>query len=104
MRHAFRLLPLPLGIALSLPAMAADKPVNWGLCPAGDVLPDFSGQTGAGAGAESRDRTAQPTTIEGDQLSGTDTAPEYHGNVALHRGDQFLGADNLSYDSIGAFE
>ena len=41
MRHAFRLLPLPLGIALSLPAMAADKPVNWGLCPATESLPAF---------------------------------------------------------------
>lgn len=96
-RHAFRLLPLPLGIALSLPAMAAEKPINWGLCPAGDVLPDFSGQPATNASP--KDRAQQPTTIEGDQLSGTNTAPEYHGNVALHRGDQFLGADNLTYDS-----
>ena len=30
-RKALRLLPLPLGIAICLPAWADEKPVNWGL-------------------------------------------------------------------------
>ena len=41
MRRALRLLPLPLGIAICLPALADEKPVNWNLCPATDVLPAF---------------------------------------------------------------
>ena len=45
------------------------------------------------------DRAAQPTDIEGDTLSGTDVVPQFEGNVALRRGDQFLGADRLQYDS-----
>jgi len=40
-RRALRLLPLPLSIAICLPALADDKPVNWGLCPVTDVLPVF---------------------------------------------------------------
>ena len=37
-RRALRLLPLPLGIAICLPALADEKPVNWNLCPATDAL------------------------------------------------------------------
>lgn len=44
-------------------------------------------------------RQQLPTDIEGDQLSGTSTTPQYQGNVALKRGDQFLGADNLRMDT-----
>ncbi|MFG3448564.1 LPS-assembly protein LptD [Stenotrophomonas sp. NPDC047960] len=98
MRRALRLLPLPLSIAICLPAMADDKPVNWGLCPVADVLPAFQDAPVADkAAAETRDQ--QPTDIEGNTLSGTTTVPQYQGNVALKRGDQFLGTDHLSFDT-----
>lgn len=102
-RRALRLLPLPLSIAVCLPAMADDKPLNWGLCPASDVIPAFTdaptpvpGQDKAAASAA---REQQPTDIEGDQLLGTTTVPQYEGNVALRRGDQFVGTDKLSFDT-----
>ncbi len=102
-RRALRLLPLPLSIAVCLPAMADDKPLNWGLCPATDVIPAFTdaptpvpGQDKAAASAA---REQQPTDIEGDQLLGTTTMPQYEGNVALRRGDQFVGTDKLSFDT-----
>ena len=44
------------------------------------------------------DRAEQPTTIEGDRQDGTDTNLAYQGNVVLQRGDQYLNADNLSFD------
>ncbi|MEN5265892.1 LPS-assembly protein LptD [Stenotrophomonas sp. TWI587] len=98
MRRALRLLPLPLSIAICLPALADDKPVNWGLCPVTDVLPVFDDAPKADkAAAATRDQ--QPTDIEGDQLTGTSVVPNYQGNVALKRGDQFLGTDNLSFDT-----
>jgi len=78
--------------------MADDKPVNWGLCPVTDVLPAFQDAPVADkAAAETRDQ--QPTDIEGNTLSGTATVPQYQGNVALKRGDQFLGTDHLSFDT-----
>ncbi len=98
MRRAFRLLPLPLGIAICLPAMADDKPVNWGLCPATDSLPAFD-EAPLADKTVAAGRDLLPTDIEGDQLSGTSTVPQYQGNVALKRGDQFLGTDNLSIDT-----
>ena len=98
MRPVLRLLPLPLAIAVCLPAMADDKPVNWGLCPATETLPAFDDAPAADpVAAASRDQL--PTDIEGDELSGTNTTPQYQGNVALKRGDQFLGTDNLRFDT-----
>lgn len=98
MRRALRLLPLPLSIAICLPAMADDKPLNWGLCPVTDVLPVFEEAPKADkAAAATRDQ--QPTDIEGNQLFGTATVPQYQGNVTLKRGDQFLGTDHLSFDT-----
>ncbi|MBW8811566.1 MAG: LPS-assembly protein LptD, partial [Lysobacter sp.] len=44
-------------------------------------------------------RIEQPTDIEGDTLSGTEDSRQFEGNVALRRGDQFLGTDKLTYDS-----
>ena len=44
-------------------------------------------------------RAKQPTDIAGDQLGGTDENPQFHGNVVLRRADQFLGANNLDYQS-----
>ncbi len=97
-RRALRLLPLPLSIAICLPALAAEKPVNWGLCPATDALPAFNEAPMADkAAAAMRDQL--PTDIEGDELSGTSTTPQYQGNVALKRGDQFLGTDNMRFDT-----
>ena len=84
MRKAFRLLPLPLSIALCLPAFAEDKAPNWGLCPATDALPAF-GDAPPADKAAAETRTQQPTDIEGDQLLGTTTVPQYQGNVALRR-------------------
>lgn len=78
--------------------MAADKPFNWGLCPTVDPLPGFDGAPAADPKAAEM-RQQLPTDIEGDQLSGTSTTPQYQGNVALKRGDQFLGADNLRMDT-----
>ena len=102
-RSTFRLAPLALCIALSLSAQARaqdmeDMPVEFELCPIVDAVPMFENvpeQSGIFMG----DRAAAPTDIEGDMLSGTDVAPQFSGNVALRRGDQFLGADKLTYDS-----
>ncbi|KAF1698547.1 LPS-assembly protein LptD [Pseudoxanthomonas jiangsuensis] len=100
-RHPLRLLPLSLSIAacLSGPALAADeKPLSWALCPAGDVLAPFEGAPPAAQpGAPARNE--QPTDIAGDRLSGTETQPQYQGNVALVRGDQFLGTDDMRFDT-----
>ncbi|KAF1014707.1 MAG: LPS-assembly protein LptD [Stenotrophomonas maltophilia] len=97
-RRALRLLPLPLSIAVCLPAWADEKPLNWNLCPATDVLPVFTDAPPA-TKADAATRNEQPTEVEGDQLVGTTAVPEYQGNVALHRGDQFLGTDRLSFDT-----
>jgi len=102
-RPALRLLPLPFSIALCLPALADDeKPESWALCPIQDVIPVFGGApqpAAAGSAQAARDQRAeQPTSIEGDSLSGTEANPEYSGAVVLTRGDQYLGADNLKYD------
>lgn len=99
MRPVLRLLPLPFCIALSLSARAGDDdmPVNWSLCPVGDAVPAFAD---APTGAKPADRASQPTDIEGDEAEGVDgEVLNVQGNVALKRGDQFLGADKLRYDS-----
>ncbi len=103
MRSALRLLPLPFSIALCLPAWAADeKPESWALCPIEDAVPAFGDAPppppGADAQATREQREGQETAIEGNSLGGTETNLEYQGDVALRRGDQFLGADNLKYD------
>ena len=99
MRPALRLLPLPFCIAVSLSAHAGeDMPDNWDLCPVEDVIPVFA-EAQATTGTRG-DRAQQPTDIAGDQAEGIDGAVmNLQGNVALTRGDQFLGADKLSYDS-----
>ncbi|MCW0396357.1 LPS-assembly protein LptD [Xanthomonas sacchari] len=97
-RRTLRLLPLPFSIALCLPALAAEKPPNWGLCPTPDVLPKFDDAQQPDAKL-AQNREQQPTNIEGDQLSGTTTIPNYTGNVALKRGDQFMGTDSLRVDT-----
>nr|WP_185910659.1 LPS-assembly protein LptD [Xanthomonas translucens] len=97
-RRALRLLPLPFSIALCLPAMAAEKPPNWGLCPTPDVLPKFDDAPKVDPKMAAL-RDQQPTDIVGDKLSGTTTLPNYDGNVALKRGDQFMGTDSLRVDT-----
>jgi LPS-assembly protein len=98
-RPALRLLPLPLCIAMSLAAHAADdKPNDWGLCPINDAVPAFDvplPESGAGD-----QRADAPTEIEGDRAEGVDgEVMHVQGSVALKRGDQYLGADTLRFDS-----
>ncbi|MDQ3494303.1 MAG: LPS-assembly protein LptD [Pseudomonadota bacterium] len=102
-RPVLRLLPLPLCIACALaaPPLAAqsgDKPPNYALCPVEDAVPAFP-DAPAPRGAAA-DREDQPTDIAGDIFDGVDgETVNYSGNVTLRRADQFLAADNLSYDS-----
>src|SRR5690606_2958780 len=103
-RQALRLLPLPLCIACALaahhPAAMADDDIepDWSLCPIVESVPGFAdAQAPTGTPA---DRASQPTDIAGDSLAGVDGENiEYSGNVTLRRGDQFLGADNIEYNS-----
>lgn len=98
-RPVVRLLPLPLCIAISLSAQAADPPPDWGLCPVDDAIPAFEGAPKLAPGAITAPRSEQPTDIEGDTLGGVkDKSVEYQGNVALTRGDQFIGTDKLTYN------
>ena len=98
MRPALRLLPLPLCIAFSLNAQAGDDmPLNWGLCPVQDVVKPFAEAQAAPEGVGIAN-TEQATDIEGDALSGTEENPVFNGNVTLRRGNQFMGADQLTYD------
>ena len=100
MRRSLALLPLPLCIALSLQAQAQtnERSDEWRLCPIEDAVPAF-GDTGTSE--TSPDQRAQlPTDILGDAVTGTEgLATTFSGNVALTRGDQFLGTDNLTFDS-----
>ena len=87
---------------MSLAAHAEDDmPVNWDLCPVNNAVPPFEGTAAAAAAAaDPADRTSQPTDIEGDAAEGVEgSVLNIHGNVTLTRGDQFLGAEKLSYDS-----
>ncbi len=96
-RPAFRLLPLPLCIALSLAAHADDDiPVDWSMCPVEDAVPLFpDAQPPVGNAA---DRENLPTDIQGDQTMGVDGGIyNVTGNVTLRRGDQFLGTDNIEF-------
>lgn len=73
-------------------------PDNWDLCPVNDVIPVFDGAPAANGNRT--DRANQPTDLAGDQAEGVEGAVmNLQGNVALTRGDQFLGADKLTYDS-----
>ncbi|MGN6151913.1 MAG: LPS assembly protein LptD [Lysobacteraceae bacterium] len=101
MRQHLRLLPLPLCIAMSLSAQAADdRPEDWALCPVEDAVPAFADLPASQAPAgKATDRTQQNTEIGGDSLEGSiGQVLNYNGNVLLHRGDQVLATDHLSYD------
>ena len=99
MRTNLRLLPLPLCIALSLSAHAADeRPEDWGLCPIEDAVPAFANQLPpAEPPADGADPNA--TDIQGDALTGTDGQTlNVQGNVILRRGEQLLYTETLVYD------
>ena len=99
MRPVVRLLPLPFCIAISLAAQAAEPLPDWGLCPVDDAIPAFDGAPKLAPDALTLPRSEQPTDIEGDTLGGVkDKSIEYQGNVALTRGDQFIGTDKLTYN------
>ena len=98
MRPALRLLPLPLCIAFSLSAHAAeDRPEDWSQCPINDAVPAFPDAQQPVDKPEVR--TELPTDIAGDVVTGTDTKPQFSGNVTFRRADQFLGADDFKYDT-----
>ncbi|RNF84170.1 LPS assembly protein LptD [Montanilutibacter psychrotolerans] len=96
MRNTLRLLPLPLCIAFALPAYAADDNDDWGLCPIEDAVPTF-GDAPDPVGTPEQ-RIEQPTDIAGDALAGQKEDAVFQGNVALNRGDQFLGTDKLTFN------
>ncbi|WP_345776521.1 LPS assembly protein LptD [Lysobacter sp. H21R4] len=98
MRNRLHLLPLSMCIALALPAFSARASEDWSLCPLEDAVPAFDDAPAPGGldGA----RIDQPTDISGDALNASETDNTvFQGNVALRRGDQFLGTDRLSYRS-----
>lgn len=73
-------------------------PPDYSLCPVENAVPVFDDAQPAVGDPDDRD--GQPTDIAGDMLDGIDGETlNYSGNVTLRRGDQFLGADNLEYDS-----
>jgi len=95
------LLPLPIFLALSLQSYAAEPEPDWRLCPAEDAIANFADADAATSDSVSPELRAQlPTDISGDQLGATEgESTTFSGNVALTRGDQFLGTDNLSFDA-----
>ncbi|MBW8822782.1 MAG: LPS-assembly protein LptD [Xanthomonadales bacterium] len=98
MRPHPRLLPLSLCIAAALPLQAAEKyQLDWGRCPAKDPVPIFTDTKPTGD-EKVTPRKKLNTTLEGDEQTGTIDMPVFDGNVALNRGNQFLGADHVTYD------
>jgi LPS-assembly protein len=99
-RPKLRLLPLPLCIALSLSAHAADEPPeDWSMCPIEDTIPSFEDMAPPAQPAVAGAITDQPTNVIGDDLSGVEGEQiSLNGNVFLRRGDQVLATDKLDYD------
>ncbi len=104
-RSHLRLLPLPLAIAIALPLQAqqrlyeSEMQPDYALCPAGDAIPAFTDVENLGINMKPAERKDQPTNLEADEQSGTIETPILEGNVALRRGDQFLGTDHMVFDS-----
>ncbi len=77
--------------------MANDKPDNWNLCPRSDTLAPFDDAPATSfkhrTGPHSSDR------YRGRRAHRHPGYPQYLGNVALKRGDQFLGTDSLTFDT-----
>lgn len=102
-RKKLHLLPLPLCIALSLSAHAADEaPEDWGQCPIEDAVPAFIGTIPASENIPPQSggiANTGATEVNGDSMTGTEgQIVDLNGNVNLRRGDQVLLADKLSYD------
>ncbi len=105
MHPTSRLLPLSLVAVLAcvpaLSARAADskKPVSYALCPRTDVIPPFDGAPSQIDDAERAklraNRENESTEISADNQNGTEEHMTYYGHVNLHRGDQYLSADNM---------
>ncbi len=74
-------------------------PPDYGLCPIEDAVPRFPEAPNAMPGLAPADRTKLPTEVAGDEQSGTIEMPILQGNVAITRGDQFLGTDKITIDS-----
>lgn len=74
-------------------------PPNYGLCPVEDAVPRFPEAPATNLGIAPEARAQMPTEIEGDEQTGTIEVPVFQGNVALTRGDQFLGTDKITIDS-----
>lgn len=101
-RNRFRLLPLSLCIALALPALSARASEDWSLCPIEDAVPAFD-DAPQPTGDEGN-RIDQPTDISGDALDASESDNTvFQGNVALRRGDQFLGTDKMTYRQDGTY-
>lgn len=85
-------------MAVSLGAMADERPEMWRLCPLEDAVPEFpDAPPPVGTYGNRED---MPTDIDGDALAGVyDQVMNYDGNVTLRRGDQFLATDNLTFDA-----
>ena len=100
LRPTLRLLPLSLSILISLQAQAGDGKTtpSYKLCPVVDAVPAFPDAQKAPEGLSLGDNHQQPTDVEGDLLSGTDANPMFNGNVTMRRGDQFMGADSLTFN------
>ena len=96
-RNSFRFLPLSLCIAAALPVYAQEADDMWQLCPLEDAVPPFL--DAPPPVGEPGDRENLPTDIAGDVLDGDPDSTVFQGNVELTRGDQFLGTDQLVYDS-----
>src|SRR5690606_19210360 len=68
-RPVFRLLPLPLCIAMSLTAHADDdRPLDWSLCPVEDAVPVFTDAPAPTSDPEDRD--LQNTDLACDSTEG----------------------------------
>ncbi|QYR53498.1 LPS-assembly protein LptD [Lysobacter soyae] len=97
-RLSIRLLPLTLAIWTALPAHAEDKmPISWKRCPIVDPVPAFTDTQPTGDDTKVK-RNTLPTTVEGDEQTGTIDIPVFSGAVNLNRGNQFLGTDKLTFN------
>jgi len=83
-------------LSTALAAAAGERLPDWSLCPLEDAVPAFlEADLSDGNGGE---REGLPIDIDGDVVEGIDgQSVNISGHVILHRGDQFLGTDELHY-------
>jgi LPS-assembly protein len=91
---------LSICIAMALPAQARDDDdYNWDLCPVTDTLPASAFTDAPAPIGDPQARTDQPTEIDGDEMQDVENDNTIvQGNVALRRGDQFLGTDKITFN------